>query len=100
MRPHEFKVNLLVHEDGTFTAQGVDLRGLVLETKTLAEMREELLSVTPRLLRSNHQLSDDEIEQTLIHIDTYYIADDSQGRRGSGAPRLVGADYPPLAACA
>lgn len=83
----EFRVTLFVNEDGTYTAQGENLRGLVLETENLEEMRKELLRLTPRLLRANHGLSDDEIEEALIHISR---SDQKPPRRRSpSAPRLT-----------
>jgi len=66
-----FRVNLFVHEDGTFTVIGDNLRGLVLETENLEEMQKELLRLTPILLRANHQLSDNEVDKVLIDISTY-----------------------------
>ena len=58
---HEFTVKLIVDEDGIIMAQGEDIQGLVLETKSMEEMSKELVRLIPRLLRSNHNLSDDEI---------------------------------------
>ena len=102
MRPHAFTVNLFLHEDGTLAAHGVDIRGLVLETDTVAEMRDELLRMTPRLLRANHRLSDAEIEQALIHLVTHRVADErdvqpERKARTPCSPRLLWEDHPRLA---
>ena len=106
MRPHEFTVNLLIYQDGTLAAHGVDLRGLTLETESLAEMRDELVRVTPRLLRVNHHLGEPEIEQALIHLVPYHVDDDGQedvqpvrSARAPGSPRFVWEDHPQLVAC-
>lgn len=63
-----FRVNLFVHEDGTFAVTGENLGGLVLETESIKEMRKELLRLTPHLLRTNHGLSEEEINNVRIHI--------------------------------
>ena len=101
--PHEFKVTLFVYEDGTFAAQGDDLRGLVLETESFDEMRKELLRLTPRLLRANHGLSDDEIKDVRINVSTCYVRDDKRKqprRRSRRVPRLMWEDIPPFRAVA
>jgi len=83
-------------EDGTVTAQGENLRGLVLETESFKEMREELLRLVPQLLRANHGLNDDEIKETIICITRHGSADGKQQKR----PRLMWEDTLPARAVA
>ncbi|MCY3983405.1 MAG: DUF1902 domain-containing protein [Roseovarius sp.] len=92
---HEFTVKLIVDEDGIIMAQGEDIQGLVLETKSMEEMSKELVRLIPRLLRSNHNLSDDEIANALIHI-----VDGRQEQRPSRSPRLMWEDTLPVRAVA
>ena len=51
---HEYTAILLTHDDGTMTARGGDIPGLVLEADTLDEMLTELRRIAPRLPSSNH----------------------------------------------
>ncbi|MCY4152140.1 MAG: hypothetical protein OXE94_07895 [Aestuariivita sp.] len=83
----EFEVTLFRNKDGTFSAHGKNLQGLFLETESLVEMKEELLRLTPRLLRSNHGLSDDEIKKVKINV----VNDDhnSLSKSLDCAPRLM-----------
>ena len=94
-----FRVNLFVNEDGTFTAIGENLRGLVLETGNLEEMEEELLRLTPRLLRANHRLSDDEVDNVLIDISTYRMVNGEPKplwKLPKGDLRLMWQNSPPI----
>ena len=68
MSQHEYTVPLVLHEDGTLAIHDGDIRGLVIEAATFDEMREELLRLAPRLLRSNHGLTDEEVGQTSLRM--------------------------------
>ncbi len=104
MSQNEYTVNLFFYEDGTLAAHSGDIRGLVIETDDFADMREELLRVAPRLLRSNHGLTDAEIEQTSIRlvfrdVEDQAVQPEPKPRRPC-APRLLWEDDPRLTACA
>ena len=104
MSPHEYTVRLYFYEDGTLAAHDGDIRGLVIEVDDFADLREELLRLTPRLLRSNHGLSDAEIAQASIRL----VFSDLQDRvaqptpkpRVPCSPRLLWEDDPRITACA
>ena len=68
MSQHEYTTPLFIHEDGTLAVHGGDIRGLVVEADTLDEMRSELLRIAPRLLRSNHGLTDEEIAHASLRL--------------------------------
>ena len=68
MSQHEYTTPLFVHEDGTLAVHGSDIRGLIVETDTLNEMRSELLRIAPRLLRSNHGLTDEEMAHVTLRL--------------------------------
>ena len=102
MSQNEYTVNLFFYEDGTLAAHSGNIRGLVIETADFAEMREELLRVAPRLLRSNHGLTDAEIEQASIRL-VFCDAEDQvvqpeQKPRTPCSPRLLWEDDPRLTA--
>lgn len=97
MSQHEYTTPLFVHADGTLAVHGGDIRGLVIEVDTLEEMRAELLRVAPRLLRSNHGLSDDEIEQASLRLVPCAVKDDAQTVsyvRTPQSPKLLWEDNP------
>ena len=104
MNQNEFTVNLFFYEDGTLAAHSGDVRGLVIETDDFADMREELLRVAPRLLRSNHGLTDAEIERASIRVmfrDVEAQAVQLEPKpRTPCSPRLLWEDDPRLTACA
>ncbi len=68
MNRNEYTVNLFLYQDGTVAAHSGDIRGLVLEAGNFEEMRSELIRVAPRLLQSNHGLTDEQIEQASIRL--------------------------------
>lgn len=74
----EYTTPLFIHEDGTLAVHGGDIRGLVIEAGTLDELRSELRRVAPRLLRSNHGLTDDEIAQASLRL-VLRGAEDAEG---------------------
>ena len=68
MSQHEYITPLFMHEDGTLAVHGGDIRGLVVEADTLDEMRSELLRIAPRLLRSNHGLTDEDMAHVSLRL--------------------------------
>ena len=68
MKQTDFSVILFVHEDGTLAAHGGDILGLVIEADDIAEMRAELLRIAPRLLKSNHGLTEEEVGKSTIRL--------------------------------
>lgn len=49
-------------------ATSPDIRGLVLEVKSVDELHGELLRVTERLLKTNHGLTDEEIGKVQLNV--------------------------------
>ena len=100
MSQHEYMTPLFMHEDGTFAVHGGDIRGLVVEADTLDELRSELRRIAPRLLRSNHGLTEDEIAQASLRLvlrpaeDAEGVATFSPESLASQAPRLFWEDNP------
>ena len=68
MSQHQYSVTVIAHLDGVFTTTDSEIRGLVLETESFREMRDELWRVGLLLLRSNHNLSSEEIDNTVIYV--------------------------------
>ena len=68
MRQNEYTMPLFVHQDGTLAVHGGDIRGLVVEADSFEELRSELLRLAPRLLHSNHGLSEEEIAQASLRM--------------------------------
>ena len=105
MSQHEYTTPLFIHEDGTLAVHGGDIRGLVIEAATLDEMRSELLRVTPRLLRSNHGLTDEEIAHAslrLVPCGAEGAAQPAPKSRTPQSPKLLWEDDPRITtmACA
>ena len=88
MSQHEYITPLFIHEDGTLAVHGGNIRGLIVETDTLDEMRSELLRITPRLLRSNHGLTDEEIEHASLRLVPRSMvgAEGAEGAEGAVEP--------------
>ena len=82
MSQHEYTTPLFIHEDGTLAVHGGDIRGLVIEADTLDEMRSELHRIAPRLLRSNHGLTDEEI----AHASLRLVPCGVEGAEGAAQP--------------
>ena len=103
MKQNEFSVNLSVYEDGTLAVHGGDIRGLIIEANGIEEMREELLRIAPRLLRSNHGLTDEEVGQASIRLVLRAPHDASTQARPKSQtalhPRLLWEDDPRITAC-
>ena len=59
MSQHEFGVDPFVHAGGTLAVHGGEVRGLIIETDDIHELRSELYRIVPRLLVTNHGLSRD-----------------------------------------
>ena len=63
-------------------ATSPDIRGLVLEVKSVDELHSELLRVTERLLRMNHGLTDEELSTVQLNVTLH------GHERHSSAPRI------------
>lgn len=87
----EFSVDVLVYEDGTLGAVSEDIRGLVLECRSLGELQTELLWVAPRLLKTNHGLTDKQISGSVLNLRIIKGEDDPAVREAgrTNQPRLV-----------
>ena len=102
MSQSEFRVDLFVHADGTLAVHGGDIRGLVIETDDIHELRSELYRIVPRLLKTNHGLSKKEIEQVTIRV----ILRNAPGEAGpeqtlhAAYPQIVWEDDPRIMAVA
>ena len=68
MSQHQYNVTVIAHLDGVFTTTDSEIRGLILETESFREMRDELCRVSSLLLRSNHNLSSEDIDNTVIDV--------------------------------
>ena len=68
MNRNQYAVTLMAHLDGTFTTVDSDIRGLNLSTGDFRSMRDELIRVGSRLLRTNHNLTDDQVGETTICV--------------------------------
>lgn len=91
----EYTTPLFIHEDGTLAVHGGDIRGLVIEADTLDELRSELRRVAPRLLRSNHGLTDDEIAQASLRL-VLRGAEDAEGMVATVDPESIASQPPRL----
>ena len=103
MSQHEYTVPLFIHEDGTLAMHGSDIRGLVIEADTFEEMRAELLRLAPRLLRSNHGLTEEEIEQVSLRLVLRDLEDADHPvakSRSPQSPKVLWEDDPRIMACA
>ena len=105
MSQHEYTTPLFIHEDGTLAVHGGDIQGLVVEAQTLDEMRSELIRLAPRLLRSNHGLTDEEIADASLRLVLREVEEAAQPvpkSRTPQAPRLLWEDNPRImtTACA
>jgi hypothetical protein len=96
MSQHEYTTPLFIHEDGTLAGHGGDIRGLVIEAATLEEMRAELHRLAPRLLRSNHGLTDEEIADASLCVVLRSVEDGAQpdSTRTPPSPKLLWEDNP------
>ena len=63
-----YNVDVFVHEDGVLRARSDEIQGLVLETTSLKELMVELHRVLARLLQSNHQLTEQELESVEVNV--------------------------------
>ena len=70
MSINRFSVTVEAHLDGRFAVVESDIIGMWLETNTLREMFDEILRVGSRLLRTNHGLSDAQIERAVIVVSS------------------------------
>ena len=107
MSEHEYTTHLFIHEDGTLAVHGGDIRGLVIEADTFEEMRAELLRLAPRLLRSNHGLTDEEIAHASLRVVLRDADDDAKDAvqpvpeaRTPRSPTLYWQDHPRFMAMA
>ena len=103
MSEHEYTTSLFIHEDGTLAVHGGDIRGLVIEADTFEEMRAELLRLAPRLLRSNHGLTDEEIARASLRVVLRDVEDAVQSvpkARTPRSPTLYWQDHPRFMAMA
>ena len=103
MSQREYTAPLFIHEDGTLAMHGSDIRGLVIEADTFEEMRAELLRLAPRLLRSNHGLTDEEIGQVSLCVVLRDMEDAAQivsKSRTPQSPRVLWEDDPRIMAMA
>ena len=66
MISNEYAVNMTVHSDGVITANSLDIRGLVLEAEDMREMFHAILHVGSELLKLNHGLTDEELDDVAI----------------------------------
>ena len=102
MSQSEFRVDLFVYADGTLAVHGGDIRGLVIETDDIRELRSELYRIVPRLLSTNHGLSKKEIEQVTIRVILREAED--AGKRGRTShpahPQILWEDNPRIMAVA
>ncbi len=64
-----YTVSLFYYGNGIWGARGDDIKGLVLEGESLDEIRRELIRIAPQLLRSNHGLTDAEIEKVSLYVE-------------------------------
>ena len=68
MNRQNYDVTVIAHLDGTFTTMNSDIRGLHLSTSDLRSMRDELVSVGSRLLRTNHGLTENQVQNSTVNI--------------------------------
>ena len=97
MAQHEYTMPLFVHDDGTLAVHGGDIRGLVIEADTFEELRAELIRLAPRLLRSNHGLTNEEIGHASLHMVFRDVEDAAQPAleaRTPHTPKLLWEDSP------
>ena len=95
MKQHTFTASVFVYEDGTLAVLGDTLRGLAIETDNLLHMRDELLRITPILLRSNHGLTDDDIKRASLHL-TFHKAPDDEPSMDQRPPKPFWEGSPPV----
>ena len=103
MNQDEYTADLFVYEDGTLAVHGGTVRGLVIETGSIEKMRKELFRVVPQLLRSNHGLTDKEIENVTLRLVRRNVDDSvhpTPKSRAPSCPRLLWEDDPRMTACA
>ena len=97
MDQHEYTMPLFVHDDGTLAVHGGDIRGLVIEAESFEELRAELLRLAPQLLRTNHGLTNEEIEHATLLVAFRDVADAAEPvleTRATQTPKLLWEDSP------
>lgn len=98
MNSHDYTAHLFIHDDGTLAVFGADIRGLIIEADTFAEIEAELLRVVPLLLRSNHGLSDEDIAHVTLRVEHRAVEDTQPAPKPS--LRVFWEDYSRIAATA
>ena len=69
MARYEYAVHVrALKRSKLFVATSPDIRGLVLEVKSVDELHTELLRVTERLLKTNHGLTDEQIANVQLNV--------------------------------
>ncbi len=97
MKRHEFTATLFVYDDGTLVVRDSSIRGLVLETTSLAKMRSELERVVPQLLVFNHKLKEGDTARVVIRLErcTETTSDEAMSKqRSRQSLELMWADHP------
>ena len=85
-----FHVDVLISPDGTITVTSDDIRGLVLETDTVGELRDELVRVAGSVLRSNRGLTDEDVGNSVLVLRSRLVPDpDCQQGRSKAASSLT-----------
>ena len=100
MSQKEYIVNLYVYDDGTLAVHSGDIRGLVIETDDWDELRRELYDIVPRLLRSNHGLTEEDLEHASLRLVLSDHRDDGARGKPTTKPHIVWQDDPRITACA
>ena len=83
-----FFIPVLSYEDGTLAVVDSDIKGLIIEVSSFDELLIELPRVAYRLLRSNHQLTDEEIAQATLSLEVLPFADTVHQEKTSSLPSL------------
>ena len=94
---HEYTMPLFVYRDGTLAVHSGDIHGLVIETRDIEELQEELHHIAAELLESNHGLTDEELEQASIRLVLRIPHDEEDHTAkstGFASPRILWGEDP------
>ncbi|MDE2769826.1 MAG: hypothetical protein OXI44_01400 [Bacteroidota bacterium] len=88
--PQIFFIPVLSYEDGTLAVVDSDIKGLIIEVSSYDELIIELPRVAYRLLKSNHQLTDEQMAQAILvsEISPFQVQDTVHNKETSSLPSL------------
>ncbi len=81
--PRIFSVTVVVYEDGPLAITDSDIRGLIVEVGTFYELFVELRQVASDLMELNHGLTDEQIAESVLHLEFKFVTNTACQRTNS-----------------